>query len=62
MEMLSTLRNIRESIASGQNGDIHDSKEIAKLREENEKLKTINEKQAYRINHLVNNMQKMIEK
>ena len=63
MEMLTTLRNIRESIATGENADnIHDSKELAKLKEENENLKAINSKQAYRINHLVSNMEKLIEK
>ncbi len=63
MEMLTTLRNIRESITSGENGgSVYDSKELAKLKEENEKLKTINTKQAYRIDHLVSNMEKLIEK
>lgn len=64
MEMLTTLRNLRASIVSkndGNNGG-GDSKELAMLREENSKLKVVNQKQAYRINHLVKNMEQMLEK
>lgn len=64
MEMLTTLRNIRAAMVSGTNGGgvISDSKELAELREENAKLKAMNAKQAYRINHLVKNMEKLLEK
>lgn len=63
MDMLTTLRNIRAAIVSEDNGgNSNDSKELAMLREENEKLKVVNQKQAYRINHLVANMEKMLGK
>lgn len=63
MEMLTTLRTIRAAmVADSQNGSAADSKELELLRKENEGLKKVNKKQAYRINHLVANMEKMLEK
>ena len=63
MEMLTTLRTIREAmIADSKNGGANDSKELEKLKKENEELKKVNTKQAYRINHLVANMEKMLQK
>ena len=38
------------------------SKELAKLREENEELKKINAKQKYRIEHLVTNLRSVVDK
>ncbi len=64
MEMLTTLRNLRSSIVSSGNNGINgsgDSEELAMLREENAKLKIVNQKQAYRINHLVKNMEQMLK-
>ena len=62
--MLTTLRNLRSSIVSSGNNGINgsgDSEELAMLREENAKLKIVNQKQAYRINHLVKNMEQMLK-
>jgi hypothetical protein len=63
MELLITLRNIREAMVNGSDGgsDV-DSKVLKQLKEENTKLKITNEKQAYRINHLVTNMEHMMQK
>lgn len=38
------------------------SKELEKLRAENEELKKINAKQNYRIEHLVNNLRGVVDK
>ena len=60
--MLLSLRKIMEAMkaeaASG--GGSSNSKELAKLREENEELKKINAKQKYRIEHLVHNLRESI--
>mmetsp|Transcript_32847 Transcript_32847/g.38246 ORF Transcript_32847/g.38246 Transcript_32847/m.38246 type:complete len:98 (+) Transcript_32847:137-430(+) len=65
MDMLLSLRSIREvMVASSKSGvgggSETSSKELASLKEENEKLKLVNKKQAYRINHLVTNMEKLL--
>ena len=63
MEMLTTLRNIRTSIASSSsNNNSASSKELQALKEENEALKKTSEKQRYRINHLISGMKEMQKK
>ena len=55
MEILAKLRGIREALVA--DGAAHtSSKEIDALRAENEQLRKQNEKNEYRINHLVKNM------
>ena len=62
MEMLTTLRTIREAmVAESGNSGSADSKELALLKKENEELKKVNKKYEYRIEHLVNNMDKLLE-
>lgn len=59
MSMLSTLRSIREAIVSGTAANTGmSSREVEKLKEENAKLKAVNDKQQYRIELLVNNLKK----
>jgi ERCC4-type nuclease len=61
MEMLDTLRKIRDAIVSNpiQN---YSTNELIRLSEENEKLKKINAKQKYRIDHLVMTIYELQEK
>ncbi|KAL7449084.1 hypothetical protein ACHAWC_001183 [Mediolabrus comicus] len=60
-EMLLSLRKIMEAMKSeAASGGGSSSKELAKLREENEELKKINAKQKYRIEHLVHNLRDSI--
>lgn len=62
-EMLTTLRTIRAEIASSSGNDNSaSSKELQALKDENENLKKITTKQAYRINHLIKGMEEMQEK
>jgi len=51
MRMLKTLREIRTALISNPNHS--SSRDVSLLREENEKLKKINMKQKYRIEHLI---------
>mmetsp|Transcript_13675 Transcript_13675/g.38504 ORF Transcript_13675/g.38504 Transcript_13675/m.38504 type:complete len:97 (-) Transcript_13675:1752-2042(-) len=63
-EFLTTLRDMKASILKdeqdGKNGGAS-SAEVDALREENVRLKAQVVKQAYRINHLVTGMEKMLE-
>ena len=53
-EMLTTLREIRESmVKAGGGGSSANSKELESLKTENEKLKATIKKQEYRIRHLI---------
>ena len=61
--MLGSLRKILEAMKSeaGAGGGGASSKELEKLRKENEELKKINAKQQYRIEHLVHNLRETID-
>lgn len=62
-EMLLSLRKIMETMkAEAVGGGGASSKEVEKLRAENEELKKINAKQSYRIEHLVNNLRSVVDK
>lgn len=62
-EMLLNLRKIMETMkAEAAGGGGASSKEVEKLRAENEELKKINAKQSYRIEHLVNNLRSVVDK
>mmetsp|Transcript_16004 Transcript_16004/g.20318 ORF Transcript_16004/g.20318 Transcript_16004/m.20318 type:complete len:96 (-) Transcript_16004:154-441(-) len=61
MDMLTTLRTIRAAMVADSGNSGGDSKELARLKEENEELKKVNKKHEYRIQHLVDNMEKMLE-
>ena len=52
-EMLTTLREIRESMVKAGGGSSANSKELESLKTENEKLKATIKKQEYRIRHLI---------
>lgn len=58
MEMLTTLRSIREAMVSSKDSGAS-SKELEALKEENENLKKINMKQRYRIDHLIDGIKDM---
>lgn len=66
-EMLLKLRDIRESLitSSSDSGNAitssSSSKEIENLRSENEALRKTNDKLKYRVNHLVTNMEKLLD-
>ncbi|KAK1747881.1 hypothetical protein QTG54_001844, partial [Skeletonema marinoi] len=60
-EMLLSLRKIMEAMKTDAAGGAS-SKELEKLRAENEELKKINAKQNYRIEHLVNNLRGVADK
>lgn len=60
MGMLRTLREVRAALIS--NPDQSSSKDVETLRGENEKLKKINSKQKYRIDHLIMTIQELQEK
>mmetsp|Transcript_24703 Transcript_24703/g.42020 ORF Transcript_24703/g.42020 Transcript_24703/m.42020 type:complete len:98 (-) Transcript_24703:182-475(-) len=60
-EMLLSLRKIMEAMKTDAAGGAS-SKELEKLRAENEELKKINAKQNYRIEHLVNNLRGVVDK
>ncbi len=63
MEMLTTLRNIRATIANSSDAaNAGSTKELQALKDENERLKKVNSKQEYRIELLVKNMQEMQKK
>ncbi len=60
MGMLRTLREIRSALIS--NSSQSSSKEASLLREENERLKRVNSKQKYRIEHLIGIVEELQEK
>ncbi len=69
--MLLALRNILDAMkseaASGSGGSgtgvaATNAKELERLRAENEELKKVNAKQAYRIEHLVRHLREELEK
>lgn len=69
MEMLTVLRNIRSALVSSDGGataSIVESeahrKQVEALAQENEKLKIVNAKQRYRIDHLIRGMQELQNK
>ena len=65
MEFLSTLRSIREAMttatATGTSGlaSSASEKEWKAMKEENERLKVLNEKQKYRIEHLIRSVESL---
>ncbi len=61
MEMLTTLRSIRAAMIADSGNSGGDSKELELLRKENDELKKVNKKHEYRIQHLVANMEKLLE-
>lgn len=64
-EILVSLRKVREAmkLEAGEAGGegASSSKEIEKLRAENEELRKINAKQRYRIEHLVHNLRETLQ-
>lgn len=61
-EILVSLRKIMEAMKSEAGGaSASSSKEMEKLRAENEELKKINAKQRYRIEHLVHNLREKLQ-
>mmetsp|Transcript_4090 Transcript_4090/g.6217 ORF Transcript_4090/g.6217 Transcript_4090/m.6217 type:complete len:109 (+) Transcript_4090:91-417(+) len=72
MEMLTTLRNVRTAMVSSNGGNgsgngnagvgAASAKEMKALEKENERLKTENDKQRYRIDHLVRNVEEVQKK
>ena len=60
MGMLRTLREIRTALIS--NPTQSSSKDVSHVKEENEKLKKINSKQKYRIEHLIMTVQELQDK
>jgi len=61
MGMLRTLREIRTALISNPT-QISSSKDVSHIKEENEKLKKINSKQKYRIEHLIMTVQELQDK
>ena len=59
MKMLAQLRTIKAELAKSGGGGGASSKELEALREENEKLKEQNAKQAYRIEHLCGSVKEL---
>lgn len=59
-EMLTTLREIRESMATT-NANTASSTEVDSLKEENARLKGIITKQEYRIRHLISGYENLLE-
>lgn len=67
MEMLTTLRTIRAAMVattnnSSEGGSASSQQEVKALKEENDKLKKINTKQRYRIDHLISGVEEMQKK
>lgn len=60
MDMLEKLRAIRSSLAESASGA--SSKELEVLQIENQALQKKNDKQAYRIEHLVKSVETLLEK
>ena len=60
-ELLIGLRKIMVAMKSEAGGGGASSKEIEKLKAENNELKKINAKQRYRIEHLVHNLRETME-
>mmetsp|Transcript_16087 Transcript_16087/g.39396 ORF Transcript_16087/g.39396 Transcript_16087/m.39396 type:complete len:101 (+) Transcript_16087:74-376(+) len=59
-EMLTTLREIRESMANA-SVNTASSSEVDNLKEENAKLKAAITKQEYRIRHLISGYEKLLD-
>ena len=59
MEMLITLRKIRDALMNGDSNvsSAQDVKEMEALRKENEELKKKNSKNEYRIKHLIRSIE-----
>lgn len=60
-ELLISLRKIMEAMKLEAGGGGASSKDIEKLKAENNELKKINAKQRYRIKHLAHNFREKIE-
>eukprot|EP00542_Grammatophora_oceanica_P016354 CAMPEP_0194050820 /NCGR_PEP_ID=MMETSP0009_2-20130614/37249_1 /TAXON_ID=210454 /ORGANISM="Grammatophora oceanica, Strain CCMP 410" /LENGTH=95 /DNA_ID=CAMNT_0038697635 /DNA_START=97 /DNA_END=384 /DNA_ORIENTATION=- len=60
MDALEQLRTVREAMKTSSAGGAS-SKEVEALKEENAKLKKINSKQAYRIEHLVSTVETFLK-